>query len=109
MVVDQELCLGKEQCGMCKEACPYDSPQFGAEEDAKMQKCDFCLDRWEEGKPPICVAACPLRALDAGTIEEMKKKYGDKVEAEGFVYSRETKPSIVCTPSRHYRASAAKK
>lgn len=109
VVVDQELCLGKEQCSLCKEACPYDSPQFGAEENAKMQKCDFCLDRLEENKPPICVAACPLRALDAGTIEELKKKCGDIEEAEGFVYSVETKPSVICTPSRAYRASHARK
>ena len=108
VVVARELCLGKEQCGVCKEACPYDSPQFGAEENAKMQKCDFCLDRLEESKPPICVAGCPLRALDAGTIEKMKKKYGEGVEAEGFVYSWEVRPSIVCTPSRHYRASRTK-
>ena len=41
-----------------------------------MQKYDFCLDRWEESKPPICFAVCPLRALDAGALYEIKAKYG---------------------------------
>ncbi len=104
VVVDRELCLGKDKCELCLEACPYDAPQFGAEDNAKMQKCDFCLDRFAENKPPICVAGCPLRALDAGPLDELKKKYGDIEEAEGFTYSLETKPSIICTPSRHYRA-----
>jgi DMSO reductase anchor subunit len=31
-----------------------------------MTKCDFCLDNLEQGLPPACVAACPLRVLDYG-------------------------------------------
>ncbi|MFC1894207.1 4Fe-4S dicluster domain-containing protein [Chloroflexota bacterium] len=95
VVVDREACLGKDNCDMCLEACPYDAPQFGAEENAKMQKCNFCLDRLAEDKKPVCVDACPMRALDAGQIEELRLKYGDIREAEGFVYSSELIPSIV--------------
>ena len=105
VVEDREACLGKDECELCLGACPYDAPQFGAEDNAKMQKCDFCLDKLAENKPPICVAACPMRALDAGPIDELRAKYGDKKEAEGFAYSLETKPCIICTPSRHYPAS----
>jgi anaerobic dimethyl sulfoxide reductase subunit B (iron-sulfur subunit) len=43
VVVDREACLGRDQCQLCLESCPYDAPQFGAEESAKMQKCDLCL------------------------------------------------------------------
>ena len=60
-----------------------------------MQKCDLCIDRWEEGKKPICVAGCPMRALDAGPIEELQKLYGTGVEAAGFVYRDKIKPSVV--------------
>lgn len=84
--------------GMCFVACPYKAPQFGAEDNPKMQKCDLCLDRWSEKKKPICVAACPLRALDAGLIEELKTKYGDIREAEGFVYFEKVSPSIIFKP-----------
>ncbi len=95
VVVDREACLGKDNCDMCLQACPYDAPQFGAEENAKMQKCDFCLERLAENKKPACVDACPMRALDAGPIEELQAKYGNIKEAEGFVYSEKLLPAIV--------------
>ena len=98
VVVDREACLGKDKCNMCLEACPYDAPQFGAEENARMQKCDLCLERWEEGKQPICVAGCPTRALDAGPIDEMRAKYGEDRETVGFVYDEKLAPSIVFKP-----------
>lgn len=96
VVVDREQCLGKDACGMpCFEACPYQSPQFEQEENAKMQKCDLCLERWPEGKKPMCVEACPMRALDAGPLDELVAKYGDLREVKGFEYSSELKPAIV--------------
>jgi anaerobic dimethyl sulfoxide reductase subunit B (iron-sulfur subunit) len=60
--------------------------------------CNLCLDRLQEGKKPICVAACPMRALDAGPSEELETIYGDAKRAEGFVYSTELEPSIVFKP-----------
>ena len=98
VVVDREACLGKDNCDMCLQACPYDAPQFGAEENAKMQKCHFCLDRLAENKKPACVDACPMRAMDAGPMEELRAKYGDVREAESFVHSEKLTPSIVFKP-----------
>ena len=99
VVVDADKCLGKDNCDMpCKEACPYAAPQFGPEQNAKIQKCDFCLERWAEDKKPICVDACPLRALDAGPLEELKAKYGDIREVEGFAHSAKATPAIVFKP-----------
>lgn len=98
VVVDRELCLGKDTCQLCLEACPYQAPQFGAEENAKMQKCDLCLERWTEGKQPICAAGCPMRALDAGSIEEMEAKYGQVQQAVGFAYDGKLRPSVVFKP-----------
>lgn len=96
VIVDREICLGGEKCKFaCRKACPYDAPQFGAEPNAKMQKCDLCLERWAEKKKPICVDSCPMRALDAGPLDELRAKYGDVREAEGFVYSDKTMPSLV--------------
>ena len=95
VLVDRDRCLGNDNCDMCLEACPYHSPQFGAEENAKMQMCDFCTDRLSEGKKPVCVAACPMRALDAGPIDELAVTYGSDHQAAGFVYSDEVKPSVV--------------
>jgi anaerobic dimethyl sulfoxide reductase subunit B (iron-sulfur subunit) len=95
VVVDGELCIGKDRCGHCLKACPYEAPQFGAEENAKMQKCDLCLERLLEKQKPICAAACPMRALDAGPMDELMRRYGRGREAEGFQYSSNLEPNIV--------------
>ena len=101
IVVNREACLGNVNCKVaCLKACPYDAPQFGPEPDAKMQKCDLCLERWEEKKKPICVEACPTRALDAGSLGELEARYGKTKKAEGFVYHKKTMPSIVFKPKR---------
>lgn len=101
VTVDKEKCLGKDACGMaCKVACPYDAPQFGDENNAKMQMCNFCPDRLADNKPPICVAACPMRALDAGSLSELEAKYGKIQKAAGFTYSSENKPSITFKPKK---------
>lgn len=99
MVVDREECLGGDDCGRdCLEACPYNVPQFGEEENPKMQMCTFCADRLAEDKMPICVESCPMRALDAGPIDALKEKYGSVQTIDGFIFSPKTKPSIVFKP-----------
>jgi len=102
VVVDREACLGYDQCDLCLEACPYDAPQFGDEPDAKMQKCHLCFDL-PEGKKPICVEACPMRALDAGGMTELEANYGAIRDAEGFSYSGELGPNIVFKPMKDER------
>ena len=98
VLVDREACLGRDNCDLCLGACPYDAPQFGAGQNAKMEKCNFCVDRLAEGKNPICVDACPARALDAGPIDLLKRNYGEGRDAEGFVYSADLDPSVVFKP-----------
>lgn len=95
VTVDRRACLGESECGLCLEACPYKAPQFGAEDNARMQKCDLCLDRLLEGQKPVCVDGCPMRALDAGPINELRVKYDCAGDAEGFIYSKDCVPSII--------------
>lgn len=97
VVVDREKCLGNDKCTACVKACPYDAPQFGAEPGAKMQKCNLCVERFSEGKRPICVESCPMEALDAGPMDILRKKYGIVEEAEG-VFNRQCEPSIIFKP-----------
>jgi len=85
---------------LCKDVCPYASPQFAEEAKAKMQKCDLCLDRLERGQQTICVEACPVYALDVSSIDELKAKYGDAAEAYAFHYEKELKPSAAFKPKR---------
>jgi Fe-S-cluster-containing dehydrogenase component len=68
-----------------------------------MQKCDLCIDRWAEGKKPVCVSSCPVQALDAGPMDELRAKYGDAGEAEGFTYSASLVPSIIFKPKKDAR------
>jgi anaerobic dimethyl sulfoxide reductase subunit B (iron-sulfur subunit) len=95
-VAEAQRCL---RCAgrLCWEVCPYAAPQFGAEERAKMQMCDFCPDKLAVNEKPICVAACPVRALDAAPLEELKQKYGEAREARGFTYST-IGPSVIFKP-----------
>jgi len=95
VVVHSEICLGKSKCGLCLDSCPYKAPQFREDNQSHMEKCDLCLERWEQGKKPICVMGCPTRALDAGSLEEIESLYGKNHEAIGFIYSLKTKPAIV--------------
>ncbi|RJT03056.1 4Fe-4S dicluster domain-containing protein, partial [Klebsiella pneumoniae] len=60
VVVNEEVCIG---CRYCHMACPYGAPQYNADK-GHMTKCDGCHERVAEGKKPICVESCPLRALD---------------------------------------------
>jgi anaerobic dimethyl sulfoxide reductase subunit B len=67
VLIDTSRCMG---CDYCTWACPYGAPQYDSEQGI-MTKCDFCYDRLDAGMPPSCVAACPLRVLDYGTIEDL--------------------------------------
>jgi anaerobic dimethyl sulfoxide reductase subunit B (iron-sulfur subunit) len=93
--VDDRHCLGRDTCGQCLDACPYKAIGFRDEPDAKAEKCDFCLQRITQDEKPLCVVSCPTRALDAGPLAQLKEKFGDRQEAKGFRYDRQTRPSIV--------------
>lgn len=95
VTVDKDICLGQKKCGICKECCPYGSPQFGADADAAMEKCDLCRERWEAGKKPVCVEACPMRALDAGQMHLLEQQYGQQREMRGYIYHESIRPSLI--------------
>ena len=71
------------------------SGKFKRLANAKMEKCDLCLERIEQGQQPICVEACPMYALDFGYIDDLKSNYGEVTEAEGFRYSDRFKPAVI--------------
>jgi Fe-S-cluster-containing dehydrogenase component len=70
VVWDTDKCIG---CRYCMVACPFQIPAFEYEKalDPKIVKCDFCVNRTENGKIPACVDICPVEALTYGTREEL--------------------------------------
>ncbi len=101
VLLDREKCDG---CRLCSNACPYGAPVFESNEmEAKARKCDLCIDRLARCEKPICVIACPLRALDFGPMDRLEKTYGTKRDLEDLPDSRATKPSVVFKARREKR------
>jgi anaerobic dimethyl sulfoxide reductase subunit B (iron-sulfur subunit) len=80
-------------------ACPYGAIVFESDaSDAKASKCTMCIDRLEQGLLPVCVLACPTRALDFGPLETLQKKYGTNRDLEDLPPSNLTKPAVIFKP-----------
>ena len=99
VIVKADLCIG---CRYCEWACPYGAPQFDPVKK-HMTKCDGCLEFVEQGLAPVCVRACPLRALDFGPIDELRAKYGTQANIAPLPDARMTQPSLTVRGTRHAR------
>lgn len=107
--------VNKEKCQSlqaCITACPFAAPHIaGDQQEPKkleawvvnhpMQKCTYCWERVEDNQKPVCVASCPVYALDYGDVDSLKRNYPDAVRMnkEDFPYafvnnSTDTKPSF---------------
>ncbi len=103
VLIDDLSCNG---CRACEYACPYGAIHYD-EARHKASKCDFCLDKLAAGEPPSCVAACPMRALDFGDIDELKKRHGGTAAVFPLPDPAEAKPALVIKP--HPAAARANK
>lgn len=65
--VDKDLCVG---CKTCVSACPWGAPQWNPE-TGKVEKCDYCKDRIDNGLKPACVTTCTTGCLKFGNVEDM--------------------------------------
>ena len=95
--VDARRCIG---CGYCALACPYRAPKVDREAGHSV-KCDGCKDGVAQGLSPICVEACPLRALDFGDIEELRSAYGDVASVAPLADPSLTSPNLVITEPKN--------
>ena len=94
VLVDQDVCNGTRAC---ITACPYDVPQY-LEDKGVVGQCDFCIDLLEKGEEPACVAACNMRVLKFGDLEELEAEYGGVKDIEVLPASYLTGPSFLITP-----------
>ncbi|MCW5880805.1 MAG: dimethylsulfoxide reductase subunit B [Anaerolineae bacterium] len=91
VMVNEDVCIG---CRYCEWACPYGARQFN-EQTGVINKCNFCADLQAQGEPPACVAACPMRALDFGDLNELQARYGTTAAVYPLPSPSLTQPSIV--------------
>jgi len=85
-----DRCMG---CQYCTWACPYGAPQYDATVGL-VRKCDFCVERLEEGLAPACVETCFGGALTFGTLEELESRGAIYVWAPGLPDPGLTQPSL---------------
>jgi anaerobic dimethyl sulfoxide reductase subunit B (iron-sulfur subunit) len=104
VLIDTAKCIG---CGACAKACPYGVPQLD-EKAHKMRKCDACADRLAKGKQPICVEACPQRALEFGDIAELRAKHSKLAAIAPLPSDALTHPSLVIKAPAYAKAPGDK-
>ena len=92
VVHDADVCIG---CYSCVEACPYGAPQKN-DQNNRMVKCDLCAARLDQGEEPACVAACPVKVLTVGEVEDFEAQ-GAVGEGVGFAVES-TEPNIRFVP-----------
>ncbi|WP_026563777.1 DMSO/selenate family reductase complex B subunit [Bacillus sp. UNC41MFS5] len=99
--IDQDICQGVQRC---IKACPYGAPQYN-QKIFKSNKCDFCIDLQSKGEDPVCVSTCPMRAIDFGPVEELRRKYGSVSQIKGMPSNAMTNPNIVINPHKDAKLS----
>ncbi len=82
VLLNHELCV---LCQACVNVCPYGALEFNREKGI-VGKCNFCLDRLNDGKKPGCVHTCMGRALDVLSEEKLRSRIaGKKTKRAGLV------------------------
>jgi Fe-S-cluster-containing dehydrogenase component len=80
--VEPSLCVG---CKSCITACPWGAPQWQAE-TGKVVKCDYCMDRVDQGLMPACVTKCVTHCLHFGRADRLdqtrRERFAKAVAAE---------------------------
>ena len=89
--VDEHRCIG---CGYCALSCPYHAPKVDRTVGHSV-KCDGCSQRAREGSAPVCVEACPLRALEFEPISDLRARHGRVADMPPLPDSSKTAPNLV--------------
>ncbi len=96
VLIDESRCT---KCYKCRPACPYDAIRYLP--GTFVSKCHFCPDELAAGRPPVCVSACPNRALDFGELDELKARHGEVSQVFPLPDPSTSRPALVIKPHRH--------
>jgi anaerobic dimethyl sulfoxide reductase subunit B (iron-sulfur subunit) len=92
VLIDSTRCTGNRRCW---KACPYGSILFASDSpEEKASKCTMCVDRLAEGKIPICVLSCSMRALEFGPVDQLASQYGNLTQLEEMLSGEVTRPAV---------------
>ncbi len=89
VVHDPERCIG---CRYCTWVCPYGAPQYDAKA-GRVNKCNLCVDELDQGREPVCVAACPTRAIEVGPVDEIAGRTGATIHVRNLPSPEATRPA----------------
>ncbi|MDK2817550.1 MAG: hypothetical protein PWR22_2179 [Moorella sp. (in: firmicutes)] len=78
-------------CNRCIRSCPFKAPRYNPA-TGKIEKCDLCVERIDNGIAPACVEACPVKALQVLELDA-EKDFGVKW-VPGLAGIQMTRPNI---------------
>lgn len=91
VLIDQSKCTG---CSQCEEGCPYGLISLDARTKTA-SKCDLCVDLLDQNEAPACVAACPMRALDVGWLDDLETRHSCEQRRGVLPNAELTRPAIL--------------
>ncbi len=85
VVTDWNVCTGE---GDCIAACPYGARFLDPRFNNRSDKCDFCLNRLEQGLQPACVEACSENARLFGDLNDPEGELKTYLERKDLVHRK---------------------
>ncbi|MCF8033825.1 MAG: 4Fe-4S dicluster domain-containing protein [Desulfarculaceae bacterium] len=76
--IEPSLCIG---CKSCITACPWGACQWDPA-TAKAVKCDYCMDRLDQGLNPACVTKCLTQCLEFGSADKLPTGQRERFAAQ---------------------------
>jgi tetrathionate reductase subunit B len=85
VVTDWNTCTG---AGDCIQACPYQARFPDSRFADRSDKCDFCINRIEQGLEPACVEACPQNARIFGDLNAPKDDMKSYLQRSDLIHRK---------------------
>lgn len=113
--VDRTKCQSLQTC---IAACPFNEPSIADDRQEPdmsdkwitrhpMQKCNMCMELIDKGEQPVCVRACPMRAIEVGDYDELMRTHqgAEQLSFDKHPYAyvnnqTQTNPSLIIKPRK---------